>query len=235
MTCGKAGGVDRHFAGRLGTAGEEELRRHLPECADCTARYRAQLAMERLDPRAAGAKARLRRALGLPAPRRRTWQWLALPSLAAAALLLIVAGGDRGFLARGGSGPAALEIYRPHHGQVEAVIRPGDELAFAYRNLSKKSRLLLFGVDEHRHVFWYHPAWVQDSDEPVAIPLQRDAALHELPEAIAQPLDGRELRIVAWFLDEPLSVKQAEALIAKDRTADGAVTAERRLRVEPSR
>jgi hypothetical protein len=233
-TCPTLDRVDRHFSGALGSGDEAQLRRHLPECAECRERYRAHLLVERLDPRAAGPKARLARALGLR-PRRRWGLWLGVPmaAMATAAVVLFIGTGN-GFVARGGAGPAALQIYRAGAERlVEASMRAGDELAFAYRNPARKKFLLVFGVDEHQHVFWYHPAWVSAADEPVAIPIAVDAALHELPEAIAQPLDGRELRMTAWFLDEPLSVKAAEALIAQHKQKEGAVVVQRPLRVEP--
>jgi hypothetical protein len=238
--CRNLGQVDDHFAGRLGAVEEARLRGHLPECADCRERYQRRLLIERLDPRAPGPKRRLARTLGLRAPLR--WNfWLGVPGVAmaaAAAVLIMISVRPNGFQARGGRGPSSLEIYclkgqRP--ARVGEVIRVGDELAFAYRNTSKKKYLLIFAVDEHSHVFWYHPAWVKSTDEPTAIEIASDAALHELPEAIAQPLDGEKLRVVAWFLDEPLSVKRAEALVGQQRVAEGAVAVGRTLRVEATR
>jgi hypothetical protein len=225
MSCPKSGLVDRHFA-----RGSGELFAHLPECADCRERYKRRLLVEKLDPRGEGPKARLRRALGLPAPGRPWALWVGAPAAALAAAALLVMLSPSGFVARGGAKPDALEIYRARNGKaarVDGQIGVGDELAFAYRNPAKKPRLLIFAVDEHQHVFWYHPAWVKAADEPVAIAVAADAALHELPESIAQPLDGKELRVTAWFLDEPLSVKRAEALVVKGRAPAGAVVVER--------
>jgi hypothetical protein len=228
MSCAKAHLVDRHFSG--GDAAE--LFAHLPACDACRERYQRRLLVERLDPRAPGPKARLRSALGLPAPRRAWGLWLGAPASALAAALVLVMAAQKGFVARGGAGPSALEIHRAAGGAVDQSVKSGDELAFAYRNPAKKRRLLVFAVDEHHHVFWYHPAWEKPSDDPVAIAIAADAALHELPEAVAQPLDGRELRVKAWFLDEPVTVKQAEALLSQGRTPPGAVVVERALRVE---
>jgi hypothetical protein len=225
--------IDRHFAGELGQSDEARLRSHLPECAECRQRYRRHLLLERLDPRAAGPKARLARSLGLRRPRRPWGVWLGAPTLAAvAAMAMVVLAGRSGFVPRGGHGPAALEVYHASGKRVDGSIRVSEELAFAYRNPGKKSRLLVFGVDEHQHVFWYYPAWTKPAEDPVAVPIEGDAALHELREAIAQPLDGQRLRVIAWFLDEPLSVKRAEALRVEGKIPEGAIAVERELRVE---
>jgi hypothetical protein len=89
-----------------------------------------------------------------------------------------------------------------------------DELAFAYRNPGGKGRLLVFAVDEHRHVFWYHPEWSRAGEDPVGIPISVAPGLHELPAAVAQPFDGERLVIHALFTDRDLTVRQVEAALA---------------------
>ena len=70
-----------------------------------------------------------------------------------------------------GTGPA-LEIYRvtgdgstrPADGWMSA----GDELAFAYRNPTGFTRLMMFGVDDRGDIYWFHPAWTDATQDPVA-------------------------------------------------------------------
>jgi len=80
-----------------------------------------------------------------------------------------------------------------------------------------KARLLVYGVDEHQHVYWYHPAWPPSAAPPVPLVDAAGVGPHELPEAIRHPLDGRRLQIVALLFDRPLSVDEVErALLGAD-------------------
>jgi len=94
-------------------------------------------------------------------------------------------------------------------------MRRDDELAFAYRNEGGAQRLLVFGRDEHGHFYWYHPAWTDPAQNPEAIELAREPGPHELPAAIAQPLDGRRLELCWLFTPRSLRVRQVEAALAK--------------------
>lgn len=121
------------------------------------------------------------------------------------------------------------------------VISARDELAFAYRNSSgraggagtlgqstgtkKEGRdllsdflldyLMIFGVDEHGHVYWYHPAWTRADDNPSAIPASRQPGIHELPSAVAHQFDSKQVVIHALFSDRPLTVRQVEAAVVR--------------------
>ena len=92
-------------------------------------------------------------------------------------------------------------------------IRRGDELTFAYGNASNKPFLLVYGVDERRHVFWYYPAWTDAQDDPRSIAIQPGA--HALPDAIRHDLVGSTLEIHAVFTDAPLRVNTVEDLISR--------------------
>jgi hypothetical protein len=144
---------------------------------------------------------------------------------AAAALLLRVHPGAGGFSARGNveapPPPASrVLVYDVRRGLPPApagdVLQNGDELAFAYENGAAKRRLAVFGVDEHGHVYWFHPAWTREADDPAAIPIESDDKRHELPEAVLQRFDGRHLEIRSVFLDEPVTVRQIEALLRQN-------------------
>jgi hypothetical protein len=117
-------------------------------------------------------------------------------------LVFAVSGGEK----RSGARVAPLPA--------SAVVHPGDELAFAYRNPARRARLLVFAVDEHGHVYWYHPEWSHADDDPSAVPISSAPGLHELPAAVSQPFDGGRLMIHALFTDRELTVHQIEAAVA---------------------
>ncbi|MEP6651922.1 MAG: hypothetical protein ABJA82_01100 [Myxococcales bacterium] len=117
------------------------------------------------------------------------------------------------------------------------VISARDELAFAYRNSSGRAAgtgtlgqstgtkttgrdflldyLMIFAVDEHGHVYWYHPGWTRADDNPSAIPASRQPGIHELPSAVAHQFDSKQVVIHALFSDRPLTVRQVEAAVAR--------------------
>jgi hypothetical protein len=88
-------------------------------------------------------------------------------------------------------------------------------LAFAYANMGRKQRLMVFAVDEGRRVYWYHPAWRSPAEDPTAVAIERDDALHEIPQAVAHRFAGRRLQLFGVFLDRALSVRAMEGLVAR--------------------
>ena len=115
-----------------------------------------------------------------------------------------------------------VQVYRIFTGRrgsntsekVEDFVYAGDELAFAYRNPAGKGRLLVFAVDEHGHVYWYHPGWSDAGQNPTAVPISAEPGLHELPAAVLHKFDGERIMIHALFTDRELSVRQIEAAVA---------------------
>jgi hypothetical protein len=246
-----------HFAGKISARDERALREHLPQCEDCRRYYDKQLLLAELDPGAWTAEDRLGRGLGLrPRPRFvRQWQLAAFAAaaLAVAALWLGPRLGGRSlgaspdaFAARGNalSSAATLLVYRLRPGDAPALVRDqvaaSDELAFAYVNRAGFEHLLVFGVDEHHHVYWYHPAWTNAAEDPVGISLAAGSDVRELPEAVRQELDGGTLRIVAVFTHNRVSVRSVERELESrwqrgaglDEIVPGAVQSELTLRVE---
>jgi hypothetical protein len=131
------------------------------------------------------------------------------------------------FTARGAP-PAAhpeLFVYRMHPLErlepepSHAPIHSTEDLAFAYTNPSSSRHLMIFGVDEHSHVYWYYPAWRNESENPRAIEIPGGGEVHELPEAIRHSLDGRTLTIFALFTADDPSVRAVEELL---KNRDGA-------------
>jgi hypothetical protein len=234
MTCREQAGqerVDRHFEGVISPADERAMREHLPGCASCRAHYERWLLLSQLDPQALSAEVRIARGLGVAQHPRAVHR--IRPAIAGAATLVAAAAAlvlwvharsdSRGFTARGGNTETNVSrvfVYDVPPGKpaelAAGTVARGDELAFAYENGAAKNRLMIFGVDEHRHVYWFYPAWVNQSENPVAIPIERDAIRHELPEAVRQKFDGAHLEIRALFVDSPITVAQVEAMIQED-------------------
>lgn len=224
--CAEVARVDRHFDGHLGAVDEHVMREHLPSCEPCRTRYERHLVIEAIDPLALGPQRRIARGLGLAtSPRAQVVRWAApaVAALAMAAALLLVLGlrdPSHGFTARGGEATAAADlfVYRAvDHGEpvrAGATIGPRDELAFAYENPSAKPFVMIFGVDEHRRLVWYYPAWSSEHEEPVSIRADRSAGRHRLAEAIAHDLEGRSLEVHVLFSDEAISVRTIERLVA---------------------
>jgi hypothetical protein len=102
------------------------------------------------------------------------------------------------------------------------VVHPDDELAFAYRNPAGVRRLLIFAVDEHGHVYWYHPEWSDAAENPTAVLISAEPGLHELPAAVLQKFDGERIMIHALFTDRELNVRQVEAAVAAASVRDRA-------------
>jgi hypothetical protein len=224
---------------------EQEMRAHLPGCAVCHDVYERFLAFAEVDPAAVPAIDRLAHGIGLPplARRRRPlrrrapWGVAALLGVAAVAAALVVVPRPRprapqpemgGFVPRGLAVAHAPEllVYRiAGPGSVPEpaadTVRAGDELAFAYRNPGRKRHLMVFAVDEHGHVFWYHPEWSRAEDNPAAVSISTDSGLRELPAAVAQRLDGEELTMHALFTDRELTVRDVEVALATAGTAAG--------------
>ncbi|MCL2450960.1 MAG: hypothetical protein FWD17_18605 [Polyangiaceae bacterium] len=236
--CSLASHVRRHFDGTISPEAEHAMRQHLPGCSSCRQAYRRHLLLARLDPSAMPARERLGRAIGLGSNHQAARGWVALAAAAAVALIIL----PRMPLGQGAARPGApsdlsvpssgneyalrgqpvepasrVFVYEvPDHGRpvrVKTTLRPDEGLAFAYENGRGKHRLAIFGVDEHGHVFWFHPAWTADTDTPVAIPIETDDRRHELPEAIRHDFDGAHLEIRSVFLDDAISVREIENML----------------------
>ncbi|HVH45971.1 MAG TPA: hypothetical protein VM925_26665 [Labilithrix sp.] len=233
--CNMRGLVDAHFVGSITPEDERGLRAHLATCEVCRSHYRRRVLLASLDPAALGPEERIERALGLRRRRlgpRPIVTAVTMIVLAAAALLLFVrpqsGASDSGFSSRGGGvlteprtanterglPRSIVEVYRvPKDGRptpATGSIRRDDSLAFAYENGARKERLVIFGVDEHRRVYWFHPGWTKEGDDPLAVAVSREPGLHELTEAVAHDFTGAHIDIHAVFLDDALSVRQIE-------------------------
>jgi hypothetical protein len=220
--------VDAHFGATISPRDERAMRAHLPECDACRRYYDRHLVVASLDPSAVRVEDRIATGLGLRTRRSRLGAWPAVVATAAAAVAVFVmqSRAPLEFTARGIHRPAkpSFSAYRVDPAGMLSgdggTIRASDDLAFAYANPGGLHRLLVYGVDEHHHVYWYYPAWSSPHDDPHAIAIDAGVLLRELPEAIRHEIDGRRLVIHAAFLDDDVSVRQVEQWVADPRTAD---------------
>ena len=240
--------IAAHFAGRTSTATETAMRAHLLTCLPCKGHYQRHLTLARLDPRALPAEERIARGLGLRVRafggghgRARLIAGLTVSVATVAALAIFpvrtpdqridparAMRANADFTARGTDVAAeravAFWTYRVG-GEgtprlADRAIRRDDELAFAYSNPIGKAFLMIFGVDEHRHVYWFHPAWPAGQPAPTAIRAVEGPGPHELPGAIRQALDGRRLNVYAALSDRALDVKAVEAAVGLPTASD---------------
>jgi hypothetical protein len=214
--------VDAHFAGRISPAEEAQMRRHLAEgCETCHFRYTRLAMVAKVQPGASAARDRIAAGLGF-GRRRLPWRGSLVFGVAAAAAVLAIVffsrdGRDR-FAARGrGAAGTELRIFQVQRGgksvPVAGRIAAADELAFAYSDGTGKRHLFVFGVDEHRHVYWFSPAWKSAGEQPAAPAIASDGALHELEDAVSHPYDGTRLDIHGLFTDHPWRVQELDAVI----------------------
>ncbi len=219
--------IDRHFSGTGEPTGEREMRQHLVDCPPCRDHYERHLHLATVDPQAAlPAGERLARGLGLsaaPRPVTRRWAVLALSASAACAVAVLTVGlrhDPAGLQPRGGPSTSRSQLLA-YEVTTAAGIRPAvsaiqadSALAFAYANMGHRERLMIFAVDETRHVYWYHPAWEKPGDDPVAVEIRRDDGLHELTQAVRHRFSGHRLRLFGVFADRVMSVREVERLVA---------------------
>jgi hypothetical protein len=228
--------VDAHFAGTVSPEDERAMRAHIPTCNDCRGRYRRHLLLAKLDPEAPPAEVRIAKGLGLE--RRASTRdagrffWPAAGLVAAAAslaLLFRAPAPPDGFVARGGgqaggkteetAPPAVLHVYSVPPGKralapvpVVSSVRRDDALAFAIENRDAKKYVMIFGVNESGRVYWFYPAWREETENPRAIEIATDANIRELPDAVTHHFQGTSLRVHALFLDEPKTVRDIEGM-----------------------
>lgn len=225
--------VVKHFKGATSPRRERALRAHLEACARCRAFYDQVAGVSSLDPSSPSRRERLARGLGftVEAKGRGSWRFFALAVMAACGVMLFVgpwrhperaereASEESGFVARGSAVPATsdLVVFAARGGRpttLRDTFHASDELAFGYRNADRKAALMIFSIDEHGHVYWYHPAWNDPATNPAAIPISREPGWHELPVAVAHDYDGGRMVIHALFTDLPLTVRQVEQAVA---------------------
>lgn len=90
-----------------------------------------------------------------------------------------------------------------------------NELAFAYSNPTGLPYLMIFGVDEHRHVYWFHPGWARGTPPPAAVRAAPGVGPHELADAVHHDFDGRSLAVYLVSSRQPLDAQFIEDAIRR--------------------
>lgn len=121
----------------------------------------------------------------------------------------------------GGVASPSTSASRPSEPMLAArVIDRQDELAFTYQSHDEtKTHLMIFGLDERGRVYWFHPEWTVETDNPKAIRIESDGRPHDLREAIRHRFDGVRLEIHGLFLDRPASVRDVEEQLGRRNPA----------------
>ncbi len=221
--------VDRHFAGRIRPDDEHELHTHLLECPPCARYYQLKSFCNRIDPRGTPSTELLARGLGLRGRPAATWggALVALVALAPAAALAVVlwavpsTKSERPFVARGAGATDAVRmlVYRLRADaparRLGGEMSAADELAFSYQNAAGHERLLIFGVDDRKEVFWYYPAWTDPAKAPEAVRIRPGGEAKELGEGIRHRLRPGPLHIVGVFTSRPYTVTDVERALER--------------------
>jgi len=226
--------VTSHFAGRISAADERALREHLPACGDCRRFYARAHVLASVDPQAPPARDRLARGLGFRAAGRSRSSrvvrlaW-AVPALALVALWLVPRGepapAPRGLVTAAASAVLAYRIEA--NGPPRRLTGDGwtisrrDEVAFAYSNPGGWPFLMIFAVDEHAHVYWYHPAWRLGTPPPAAVAARIGPGPFELPSATRHDFDGTRLIVHTVFARRPVGVAEIERAAQDARDPNG--------------
>jgi hypothetical protein len=225
-TCIERALVDSHFRGEISPNDERRMRSHLTDCAPCKSHYRRRQILAQLDPEAPSPEERLARGLELGAkPSKLLWPMLVSALACAAALIFVLrAPTDDGFRARGSiDASSTISVYRVSDRTLLSTsgsFRRDDELAFTYDNASHKPYMMIFGVDEGDRVYWFYPAWTDESENPMAVKTDPGRGTVALPEAIKHPFQGSKLTVHGLFLETPQTVRDVEAAL-RDHRLDG--------------
>lgn len=228
--------IDIHFKGRGTPQNHALIMEHLPDCPDCHQYFKKRMFLAEMIPGAPTQQERIGATVGLSAPRApRAMGFSAFVSAAAMAAGVFLVwpttqSSDDGFQSRGNKDRVVAPVesqevfaYVASDGAENALvkkeIRHSDELIFSYRNNSSASHLMVYGVDEQKNVYWYHPAWVDAADNPSAVPIAQSEKVIALPLAVAHAYQGANLQLFALFLNEReagMTVQNLERLLEND-------------------
>jgi hypothetical protein len=80
---------------------------------------------------------------------------------------------------------------------------------------------MVFAVDEHAHVYWYHPTWRVDAPPPAAVAARVGPGPFELPSATRHDFDGRRLIVHTVFARRAVGVEEIERAAKAARDPNG--------------
>jgi len=108
---------------------------------------------------------------------------------------------------------------------VEDRVTWQDKLAFAYQNRAEAEYdyLMILALDAKGQIFWYYPAYQDESENPQSISILRDEEPVSLPDEVQHDLHPGALRVFAIFSKIPLRVKQVEQQLLGDLDQVGSI------------
>ena len=116
-----------------------------------------------------------------------------------------------------GGDEAGIDVYStpPTGGALTPVSTGGvmhvdDALGFAVRGTAGLPWLVVYGVDDAKNVYWYHPAFTDAHTDPSSVP----ARVGPIPEVVRHDLKPGALHITALFTRAPLHVSDVERAVA---------------------
>jgi|GEM_PF-3330691 len=99
----------------------------------------------------------------------------------------------------------------------DAELHPGDGITLRYWNPSDEPiYLTAFALDADATIHWIYPAYMDETQNPMSVRLERSVEGTLLAEAMEpeNPANGR-LRIVALLTPDPLTVRDVEARLTR--------------------
>lgn len=159
--------------------------------------------------------------------RRRRWTgFFALAAAACALALVVIALPSEEELRTKGATSAAnewagVELYLSREGEAPVRLKDsldaGDGLLVAYTNGGGEpfSHLAVFGVASDGRVYWYYPAWLDETEDPMSVPIATTAQPREFPERITHDLPRGRFVVHAVFSRRPLRVSELERLVGE--------------------
>lgn len=95
------------------------------------------------------------------------------------------------------------------------IHRESDYLIFSYTNLGENpfDFMMVFAVDEKGRVYWYHPAYTQEGEDPVSITISKGAERIELREKVRHDYPEGRLWIYGLFTNAPMRVSSIEKML----------------------
>jgi len=170
------------------------------------------------------------------------WPAIAVPLVAAAALMVVLplsnrgaTGEDSSFVARGGAeiDPSrwiSLEVFHPQgtagsYVPVQDAVQADEPLVFSVKNnrQSPYRFMMVLGIQSTGATYWYYPAYTEPGQNPKSVSVAASQETQNLGEEIRHKLSPGWLRIVGIFSERPLDVQTIERLVAQTMAERGGV------------
>lgn len=95
------------------------------------------------------------------------------------------------------------------------ICRKSDHLIFSYTNLGENPYdfMMVFAVDEQGEVYWFHPPYTQEGDDPSSISISKSVERIELREKVRHDYPEGRLWIYGLFTNAPQKVSSIEKML----------------------